>query len=485
MRLRPADLNSRPVHRSSHTSNREGSLIAGDNACNRVICLRRPRSDREPRPKRSCPARGHSVSIDPGTRYTGCEPSLTGSSVSHLLCAMASIQHPDSVSRRSFLAALAAGGSALLLPATKRLLFADGDVEKDLIVHTPSPHNAEPALEDLVRSWITPVKHFYVRSHAPIPEIDPDSYRLSIEGLVDRPLSLSLAELRDRFSRTNVTATMCCAGNRRSEHSAVEAVGGVQWSAGPLGNAEWSGFNLSDVLMATGVKESASHVWFDGLDEHEKRSETIIFGGSIPLDRVMEQQFEETPVLVADQMNGDDLPPDHGFPLRTVVPGFIGARSVKWLDRIVVSDRPSDNYYVKDAYRLVTENTPEMWTEADPIYHLPLQSVIALPGANAELDAGRVAVRGYAIPPGSADGRLRGVEVSSDGGASWTAARLTGDESPYCWRLWDAEVELKAGAETLIVRAVDSAGNRQPREVPWNLKGYMFNAWHRVPVGVG
>lgn len=394
-----------------------------------------------------------------------------------------SSKHP--ISRRLFLSSISASGSALLLPGGRRLLHADDATSKDLIVHTPSPHNAEPALEDLVRSWITPIRHFYVRSHAPIPEIDLNSYRLTVEGLVERPLSLSLAEMRDRFPRADVTATMCCAGNRRTEHSAVEAVAGVQWGAGPLGNAKWSGFNLANVLRAAGVKESARHVWFDGLDEHEKRGESIIFGGSIPLSRAMADEHAESPVLIADRMNGETLPPDHGFPLRTVVPGFIGARSVKWLGRIVVSNRPSDNYYVKDAYRLVTENTPDMWEQADPIYHLPLQSAIATPSPDAELTPGRVSLHGYAVPAGNTDGRLNGVEVSSDGGRSWSAAQLTDEESPWCWRLWSAEVEVGAGEQTLVVRGVDSSGNRQPREVPWNLKGYMFNAWHRVPVRVG
>jgi sulfite oxidase len=398
---------------------------------------------------------------------------------------MNSFRHPLSVSRRSFLSAVAAGGSALLLPGTRRLFSADDKAEQQLIVHTEVPRNAEPALEDLVRTWITPVRYFYVRSHAPVPKIDPGSYRLIIEGLVERPLSLSLAELGERFPRANVTATMCCAGNRRSEHSANRPVEGVQWGAGPLGSAEWSGFNLSEVLRAAGLKESAGHVCFDGLDEHEKHGETITFGGSIPLSRVMSEQYADAPVLIADRMNGEVLAPDHGFPLRTVVPGFIGARSVKWLGRIVVSDRPSDNHYVKDAYRLVTEDTPEMWEQADPIYHLPLQSAIAVPAAEADLNAGPVAVRGYAVPPGGGDGTLRRVELSSDGGQTWTAARLTDDESPYCWRLWDAEVDLAAGAQTLVVRAVDSSGNRQPQEVPWNLKGYMYNAWHRVTVRAG
>lgn len=389
------------------------------------------------------------------------------------------------VSRRSFLSTVAAGGSALLLPGARQRLRADDEVAKDLIVHTEIPHNAEPALDDLVRSWITPIRHFYVRSHAPVPEIDPESYRLSIEGLVERPLSLSLAELRDRFPRAEVTATMCCAGNRRNEHSAVRPVDGVQWGAGPLGNAVWSGFNLADVLRAADLKDSAGHVWFDGLDEHEKRGETITFGGSIPLSRVMSDRFAGTPAIIADRMNAEQLPPDHGFPLRTVVPGFIGARSVKWLDRIVVSDRPSENYYVKDAYRLVTENTPEMWEQADPIHHLPLQSAIAVPVPEAELNAGRAVVRGYAVPSGDGDGALRSVELSADGGQTWMTAQLTDDESPYCWRLWEAEVDLGAGPHALVVRAVDSAGNRQPQEVPWNLKGYMYNAWHRVPVRAG
>jgi len=386
------------------------------------------------------------------------------------------------VTRRQFTAGLAAA-SALAGPLAGSLAGRLHAAEaKDLRYHTKVPANAEPRLDDLVQSWLTPTKHFYIRSHAPVPNVDVDAYRLSVEGLVHKPLSLSLNELRD-LADTEVVATLTCAGNRRSEHSDIKHVAGVPWNEGAIGNARWKGVKLSALLKRAGVKENARHVWFDGLDSIPKGGETIAFGGSIPLAKAMLDTRAMPGALITTQMNGAPLPPDHGFPVRAVVPGYIGARSVKWLGRIVVSDHPSLNHYVENAYKLSPEADDLRLAEAAPIYSYRTNSVICTPQAGAKLKAGKVQIAGYALPAGEPGTAIARVEVSTDG-RRWTAAALDERAHPYCWRLWRATLQLEPGTKQIVVRALDSRGHWQPRHVDWNYKGYLFNAWHRVPVSV-
>ena len=171
--------------------------------------------------------------------------------------------------------------------------------------------------------------------------------------------------------------------------------------------------------------------------------------------------------------------------MRTVIPGYIGARSVKWLSKITLSDRPSANYYVKDAYRLVTEGTREEWNSASILYGLPLNSATCSYSVIRQTDRGpEVSVRGYALPPGTSS-RIESVEVSTNNGRTWKTAVLDANDRPCCWRLWEANVIIGPRTERILVRAIDSNWQMQPKAVPWNLKGYMFNAWHSVPVEIG
>ncbi|MCR9119054.1 MAG: molybdopterin-dependent oxidoreductase [bacterium] len=352
---------------------------------------------------------------------------------------------------------------------------------KDIEIRSAMPPNGEPRLGSLVESWITPVKHFYVRSHAPTPKIDVDSFALRVEGMVDKPQTFTLAQLKDRLPAHIVTATLTCAGNRRTEHNAVKQVGGVQWEAGAIGNARWGGPALADVLKAVGVQPAAKHVWFEGLDQIKKGDGIIPFGGSIPLERAM--QRGPASVLLAHAMNGKPLPPEHGFPLRTLAPGYIGARSVKWLGKIIVSDRPSPNHYLATAYKLVTESTDEAWAAAEPLMGFPINSVICKPITGAKVKAPTVEVAGYALPTGSTGATISRVELSTDG-RKWVSAELDTASRPYCWRLWKANVEVSDRTKAISVRALDSQGGMQPSAVDWNLKGYMFNAWHRAQIDV-
>ncbi len=357
---------------------------------------------------------------------------------------------------------------------------------KELIFRTTDPRNAEPTLDNLVKSWITPVKHFYVRSHAPNPKIDIGRFELSVEGKVRKPLKLSFADL-SRLTSHTITATLTCAGNRRAEFNREGKVGGVQWGPGAIGNATWTGVALSDVLKQAEVLEDAKHVWFEGLDEIEKGGGIIPFGGSVPLPKAMiaVEGDNKTPgAMLAHKMNGQPLSPDHGYPLRTIVPGYVGARSVKWLGKIIVSDKPSPNHYLANAYKVVNKTDPIDWTESGPIYRFPINGAIATPEGGATVSPGPISLSGYALPTGRADSTVKQVMISADGGDTWTKAKLTGQSSEYCWQLWNATINVKADTTSLIMKAFDTSGGFMPSRVPWNAKGYLQNSWYRMPIKV-
>jgi len=252
------------------------------------------------------------------------------------------------------------------------------------------------------------------------------------------------------------------------------------WSGGAIGNAEWSGALLTEVLQAAGVYPEVRHVAFTGLDEIEMGDQSFGFGGSIPVEKAMSPE-----VLLAYEMNGEPLTPGHGFPLRVVAPGYIGARSVKWLANIRVQEEPSSNYYQTHAYKLfppqVDEETAD-WSKGLMLGELSVNSVICQPADEEMLPAGPVSVRGYAVTGG--DRSVERVDVSIDGGESWMSAVLLEEKGPWAWRLWEASVDLDPGEYELVARAWDSAANTQPElsEQIWNFKGYMENSWHRVRV---
>jgi sulfite oxidase len=218
------------------------------------------------------------------------------------------------------------------------------------------------------------------------------------------------------------------------------------------------------------------------LDETERLGQRFTYGGSIPLAKALRPE-----VLLAYAMNGQPLTPHHGFPLRALVPGYIGARSVKWLQRLSLSNQPSSNYFQARAYKLfppeVTADTVD-WDAGQMLAETCLTSVICSPGENESVPAAGLVARGYALAGG--DSQLLRVELSPDGGRSWTTAELLGNADRWSWRLWQAPLALAPGPHTLVVRAVDDSGQPQPadpRQI-WNFKGYMNNAWHRVNVEV-
>ncbi|MEM9353914.1 MAG: molybdopterin-dependent oxidoreductase [Planctomycetota bacterium] len=389
--------------------------------------------------------------------------------------------------RRDLMRYAAAAGPVL---AFGRAAFGAEDAADGggMNVHGRVPPNAEPPLGRLVDHWITPTEWFYVRSHAPTPNIDAASFRLTVDGLVDKPLNLSLDELKSEFTAEHRAATMTCAGNRRNEHSLVKQVKGVPWGAGAIGNALWTGAPLREVLERAGVRAGAKHVCFEGLDAVPRPDGVIPFGASIPLEKAMAPASAGEPLL-AWAMNEEPLTPDHGFPLRTVVPGYIGARSVKWIGRVTVTDRPSSNHFVATAYKTVTEDTAEAWSAESPIQTNVLNSVTCSVSVstNEAGDRRYLEAVGYALPSGLPGARVTKVEVSIDGGQTWDAAGIRNRGQDYCWVQWYVKARLwgRADQREVVVRATDSTGATQPEEVPWNLKGYLFNAWHRTPVALG
>lgn len=386
------------------------------------------------------------------------------------------------ISRRGLLTAASGVAVTSIKWPVKLVAQHGGGQEKDLIFRSSNPRNAEPELSKLVQSWITPTKHFYIRSHAPNPKIDTERYRLTVDGLVRQPLTLNLADL-SRWPRHEVTATLTCAGNRRSEFNSEGKVGGVQWEAGAIGNANWSGISLADVLKKAEVLAGAKHVWFEGQDEIERKDGVIPFGGSVPIEKAM-LTGKVPGALLADRMNGEDLTPDHGYPLRTLVPGYIGARSVKWLGKITVSDKPSPNHYLATAYKIVQKTDPIDWTESGPIYRFPINGAIATPRAKALVPAGLINVSGYVLPTGRLDVTTQRVQISSDNGTSWQPTTLLGKGVDYCWQLWSAKVRITPQTKKLLLRAFDSSGGFMPQRVPWNAKGYLQNSWYELPIEV-
>src|SRR4051812_33134226 len=331
-----------------------------------------------------------------------------------------------------------------------------------LRVRQESPLNAEPEPGALIASFRTPNEQFFIRNHGDIPRVDPEACRLTVDGLVESPLSLSLGDLR-RFARVTVGATLQCAGNRRRELIEVSPIPNeLPWGSEAISNAEWSGVPLREVLLAAAPRPKARHAAFLGLDETERHGHRFQFGGSIPLEKAMHRE-----VLLADRMNGEPLPPAHGAPLRVVVPGYIGARSVKWISRITLRETPSDNYFQAKAYRLFPASVgPDDvdWDTGMMLGESPVNSVICSPVSGERLPAGRVTVRGWAVAGGGRE--IARVDVSTDGGGTWKTAELGAGESGWTWRQWQGAVDLAPGGAENLFPALGRAPPDHPPPPP-------------------
>ena len=325
-------------------------------------------------------------------------------------------------------------------------------------------------------SWLTPVPHFFVRNHMHEPsELNADDWRLTIGGEVENPVTLKLAEL-SKLETHAVVNTLECAGNGRSLQR--PQVPGIQWGKGAVSTARFSGPRLRDVLQRAAVKSSGKHVMFRGLDEVPGKVPPFI--RSIPIEKALDSD-----TLLATHMNGAALTQHHGFPARALVPGWIGAASCKWLTEIKVLENEFVGNFMSPAYRFPNQPVkpgdavkPE---DTHPLTALNVKSVISGPADGASVKAGNVNVHGAAWA-GEAD--VVKVEVSTDGGSTWTAANLSHERARYAWRLWSYEWKAQGGNYAILSRATDSQGRTQPAVPAWNPSGYLYNAVDQVKVHV-
>ncbi|RYF19690.1 MAG: molybdopterin oxidoreductase [Oxalobacteraceae bacterium] len=384
--------------------------------------------------------------------------------------------------RRRFLAQFAASSAAAAGGFRPSNLWAQqNDFGTGRIVHRSFPLNSEPRPYALAAGFITPQSDFYIRNHGTVPELRAQGYGVRLEMPGTAPVTLTLDDLRSRFERRTITAVMQCAGNRRADMGKYKSVSGDAWQAGSISNAVWGGVGLGDVLRAAGVRDAGDlHVAFAGHDDIEEEGEKFKFGVSIPLAKAMALE-----TLIAFDMNGEVLTPAHGFPVRMVVPGYAGVRSPKWLASIKVQDKPSDNHIQQKEYRLfspdVTSQTADP-SKAPFINDMPLNSAILLPSEGAAIASGTATLRGFAIATSE---RVSRVEVSADGGSTWTQAMLDSrPDTPWSWTPWTADVRLRKGRHQLVVRAFGSNGGSQPATPApiWNYPGYLSRSWHRVHV---
>ena len=433
--------------------------------------------------------------------------------------------------RRRFLMATGSlAGVSILTGAAagQKPITQEGEEEETLEERYPGlrilarePENAEAASRSTYESYITPREEHYIRNHYPTPDIDESDWTVSLTGMVDEEIELTMDEIKNDFSTESVTHTMQCSGNGRSYFE--PQVGGNQWTFGAVGNTVWTGTPVSEILEAYDA-DTGEGMWLSVMGGEAPEGEDI-FTRSIPMSKVMDD------CLLAYEMNGAPMNSDHGFPVRLLVPGWFGNNNVKWVNRMHVmdmmvfgeeweeDDQQLYTHWQQYSYRIVPqgeelvqyESIPIFDTEAQMasdaieqayIYDQIVKSIIGYPGEDSTVSpgiGGQVEVVGVAW---AGDEEVRSVEVSTDGGETWNEAEFFGPaDEPYAWRqfryMWDAE----PGEYTIYSRATDSRGRSQPATIsdpaddldqitddqfPWNEGGYIANAYepHGVSVTV-
>jgi sulfite oxidase len=370
---------------------------------------------------------------------------------------------PTAVSRRM----LFVGAAAALLPRSLRA--AD---PSRMIVRSPRPEDLEMPLDGFT-DWITPIDRFFVRCHTYTPKVNLSEWSLKIDGKVDRPLTLTMDDLK-KLPKVELVGVLECAGNGRRFYEPRMA--GTQWAFGSVGNGRWTGVRLRDVLQRAGIQDSAKEILCDGADA--PLGTMPDFQRTITIAKALNPD-----TLLAYEMNGRPLPMEHGFPVRLIAPGWAGASWVKWLQHIEVLDHEFEGFWMKSAYRHPTHSvapgTAVDLSEMVPVTDLGVKSVIAAPSGWAK--PGQVRIQGTAWSNSSA---VRKVDVSTDGGQSWKPAKLGGRPTQYGWRLWQVDWKATEGKYTLMARATNMDGRAQPLSQEWNPNGYLWNAVQPIAVTI-
>lgn len=377
------------------------------------------------------------------------------------------------------------------------------------------PFNVEAPLTELFdEGFLTSENLHYVRNHGHVPQCADDDvldWTFTVEGMVAEPFTISVRDLIHDYEQHTYPITLVCAGNRRKEQNVVRKTKGFSWGAAGLSTALWTGVPIGDLLAKAKPLRKARYVSFEGADKLPNG----YYGTSVKLNWCLDQNRG---IMVAHKMNGQSLHPDHGKPVRIVVPGQIGGRSVKWLKKIIIASEPSDNWYhIYDNRVLPTSITPEasanlpdIWKdERYAIYDLNANSAICYPAHDESLDLkespGNYKVRGYSYAGGGK--RITRMEITLDKGVTWKPATMhypeddyrgaaAGDmlyggkvdmtwrESTFCWSFWDAEIPVEdlAQADDIMVRAMDEGMMVQPRDMYWSVLGMMNNPWFRVVI---
>lgn len=348
--------------------------------------------------------------------------------------------------------------------------------KEKLIARSVRPPDFESPVA-LLDSFITPVEHFYLRSHLPVPtRLDAATWALKVGGEVNTAVSLSIDEIK-KLPAVTITMTLECAGNGRAFFEPHMA--GIQWEKGAVGTARFTGARLADVLNRAGVKSTGRNVEMHSADR--PLGTMPAFVRQVPMAKAMDPD-----TILAYDMNGQPIPAGHGFPLRAMIPGWEGAYSVKWLTALNVLDKDSDSFWVATAYRYPTKRVApgSAVGAADmaPLTGLAVKSLITQPAHGATLPAGNVAVAGFAW---AGEDDISKVDISIDNGASWQPARLVGEQARYAWRRFEyAFAATKPESYLILSRATDTKGNVQPAIAHWNPSGYLWNQYDSVRIEI-
>ncbi len=345
--------------------------------------------------------------------------------------------------------------------------------DKKMKIMTERPLNAETPVESL-RTWTTDNTVFFKRNQGQFmdnPAVLSD-WTLCLDGLVQNERVLTFGDIR-RLPKVVLADTLECSGNGRS--LLKDKASGNPWTIGGVGNAIWGGVWLKELLEKAGLKDNARHVSFEGFDQ-PLGSAGIKFIRSIPLEKAIDS------TLLAYEMNGEPLPVEHGYPLRALALGWTGANCVKWLKRITVLENPYEGFFMDNVYRVFQKG--EDSKSGAVVRDISLKSIIVEPAKDATLSTGIIPIRGSAY---AGEAGIKQVEVSVDAGSTWHKARLVGPNEDYAWRHWEYLWDVhQPGDYTIMARATDTNGQRQPESAHWNVLGYGNNGVreHAIEVNI-